>query len=228
MVKRYLNNISETESTALVLSEITSFLFDIGNYLECVIDKTSKNKIEGYDTSDIERCDLPIYIVINIIVLQLYKFIKISHKLHLIEKNTFSNSELLAALQDLREIIMKDKEKVELWRNELVVHSENQAKSYEPLFKKDHDYQNSIQNFILQSRLLVRYIIIFFHELPAELCNLSWHTREINNKVQHICPKEWWPEMLKHEKKIVEDTNRKLKRAGFDVTLIEKAQKPFR
>ncbi len=221
-------DVTTKESISIELNHILASLINTHyNFEEC-IKNAPKHVIANYEFSNTKKINSLIDILINNMIIQLYKFSEISDKLYEIEKTTYQSSELLKTLKDLKNVILSDDSKIRKWRNEIVAHSEKQAKNYEPIYLKDPNYNTSIKDFILQSRLLMYYILIFFHELPSESTNTSSIVNEINQNIEEIHLKEWWPIMLKKEIKILSQTNEILHKNGFSELPITNAQKTLK
>lgn len=216
---------NSTESTSIELNRMLVSLIETHSHFEDCIHNVPRFVIDGYELPLTKKIDSLITILINNMILELYKFSEIHGKLHFVEETTFQNSELLKSLKNLKKLILSEEPKITKWRNEIVAHSRGQGMSYEPIYFKDPDYVNSIKKFIFQSRMLIHYILIFFHELPSESTNTSQTVQAMNQKIDEIHLKEWWPELLKKEKEILANTNEELRKNGFSKLPIDNAQK---
>ena len=144
---------------------------------------------------------------------RLYKIHDIVGKVLHDEGEQYDN--LFNILSGIWNLIKNNKEKIELWRNARVVHSEEQSKQYTPIHVLDKDHENTIKNILLSSRLAVWYYEVISNNAKYlfDIANSSFKIRYGDPNV--IYPHETWRMVETEEEKIISEFNVRLMKSGF-------------
>lgn len=217
MKKSKAGKINE-EHLIIQLNRIGNQLMLSNHFVEDIVSKLPKFIVEGTEQhTGIEQNLAMLDILFDHIILQLDQLLEIEPFIQLAEVKTYPSHELTKSLKKIIEPIQIMEKKIRIFRNNLVAHVKDQVFDFKPMQKLDPDYNNTLRQINLLSRLAVCYILGLFANLPdyalamIEKENLS---NDIEADVEFI---EWWAKMKEEEKGIIERTNEVLRKNGFQI-----------
>lgn len=217
MKKRSSTEVNENY-LIIQLSRIVNQLMLANYFVEKVTKKLPTLVITGTEKyTGLEENQALLDILFDHIIIQLYQFLEIEPFIQRVEAKTYPHHELTKSLKEIVKPIRKMEGKIRLWRNNIVTHSKQQVFNFVPFHILDPDYMETLRNINLLSRLAVCYLIGLFVNIPDyTLAMVEKHN--LGRGVEADTGfKEWWFNMKKTEKEIVDKANNELKKSGFEI-----------
>lgn len=209
-------NEEHTNSTLQEFTRTSMELFQLILLYDDKIKTTSDIIIESDLYPELDRTGFLEEALVDLMVIRLSRLYKIHDTIgKVLNEEGEQYAHLFSILSSVWSLIKSNKEKIELWRNARVAHSEDQSKKYVPIHILDKDHENTIKNILLSSRLAVWYYNVIRNNVRYlfDVANSVYSVRYGDS--ENIYPHKMWKMVEIEEEKIIEENNNKLTKNGF-------------
>ncbi len=208
--------IEESYSVLQEFKRTGSELFQLILLMDDKLKKTPEIIIEPQLYPDLNLSGFLEESLVDLMVIRLSRLYKIQPLLGktLVETGD-EYRDLLEILSEVWNQIEGKKEKIELWRNSRVAHSEKQARDYKPIHIIDKDFKNTTEDIVLCSRLASWYHQVIYNNATDLFDNAQSIYERRYGKTDYVYFHEMWRNVENNEKKLIGEINERLKKSGF-------------